>query len=73
MLYNLRMKIKNSNPNIGYKNVDITIKKKNHLHNKFHNHVNTINIWITIGQKLYKINKTGYHPLIDFPKKKNSH
>ena len=56
MLYNLRMNIKNYNPDIGYKNVEITIII-------FHILVNStimqiqINIWVTIGQKLYKIKK----------------
>ena len=55
-MYNLRMNIENYNPNIGYKNVDITIIN-------FHILVNStimqiqINIWVTIGQKLYKIKK----------------
>jgi len=39
MLYNLRMNIKNYNPNIGYKNFDITIKNF-HIHREFHNHAN---------------------------------
>ena len=62
-LNNLRINIKNSNPNIGYKNVDTTIRNF-HRHSKFHNHKNTKkkkNINITIGKNLYKINKIEHH------------
>ena len=47
------MNINNSNPNIGYKNVDITIRNF-HTHNEFHNHKIIINFWITIGQSYMK-------------------
>ena len=47
------MNINNSNPNIGYKNVDITIRNF-HIHNEFHNHKIIINFWITIGQSYMK-------------------
>ena len=64
------MNIKNYKPDIGYKNVDITIIN-------FHILVNStimqiqINIWVTIGQKLYKIiKKFECHLLIDSPNKK---
>ena len=72
MLYNLRMNIKNYNPDIGYKNVEITIII-------FHILVNStimqiqINIWITTGKNLYEIKKKfEYHLLIDSPNKQTN-
>ena len=66
---NLRIITKNSNPNIGYKNVDTTIRNF-HTHNEFHNHKKIrINIQIKIGKNLYEKKKIEHHLLIDSPKK----
>ena len=57
ILKNLRIITKNSNPNIGYKNVDTTIRNF-HTHNEFHNHKKIrINIQIKIGKNLYEKKK----------------
>ena len=57
ILKNLRIITKNSNPNIGYKNVDTTIRNF-HIHNEFHNHKKIrINIQIKIGKNLYEKKK----------------
>ena len=67
-LYNLRMNINNSNPNIGYKNIKITIKNF-HIHNEFHNHENTNknldHNWTKVIRKNIE-----HHLLINSPKKK---
>ena len=68
-LYNLRMNINNSNPNIGYKNIDITIKNF-HMHNEFHNHENTNKHLDDNWTKVIRNNKIEHHLLINSPKKK---
>ena len=70
MLYDLRMNIKNYNPNIGYKNVDITIINFHILISEFYDHANTNKYLGHNWTKVIRNKKIEYHPLIDSPNKK---
>ena len=60
ILKNLRIITKNSNPNIGYKNVDTTIRNF-HIHNEFHNHKNTNKYLDYNWTKVIQNNKIEHH------------
>ena len=62
------MNINNSNPNIGYKNIKITIKNF-HIHNEFHNHENTNKNLDHNWTKVIR-NNIEHHLLINSPKKR---
>ena len=63
------MNIKNSNPNIGYKNVDITIRNFR-IHNEFHNHENMNKYLDHNWIKFIQSDKIEHRLLIDSPNRK---
>ena len=62
------MYIKNYNSNIGYKNIDVTIRNF-HIYSEFHNHAYTTKHLDHNWTKIIWNNKIEYHSLIKTPNK----